>query len=219
MEFRQIEAELRVLFPTTHGDEFKKIGVLFAMLQGCQPAKLQRATGYDGSLIYQVIEDVETHARFAIYSGAMAPRHLWALYPQTQTLIESITGQRLIKDSARPAPIAIPKPPQPSSNTIMSANTSATACGINECARPVGHDGRHRRADSKPRAPRTVSETNGYYLLDIRFRMLQPHELAAAMSFPKTYVFTGNREQKVKQIGNAVPVGLAQALCSAILSA
>ena len=158
MEFRQIEAELRVLFPTTHGDEFKKIGVLFAMLQGCQPAKLQRATGYDGSLIYQVIEDVETHARFAIYSGAMAPRHLWALYPQTQTLIESITGQRLIKDSARPAPIAIPKPPQPSSNTIMSANTSATACGINECARPVGHDGRHRRADSKPRAPRTVSE-------------------------------------------------------------
>lgn len=218
MEFRQIEAELRVLFPTTHGDEFKKIGVLFAMLQGCQPAKLQRATGYDGSLIYQVIEDVETHARFAIYSGAMAPRHLWALYPQTQTLIESITGQRLIKDSARPAPIAIPKPPQPSSNTIMSANTSATACGINECARPVGHDGRHRRADSKPRAP-PVSETNGYYLLDIRFRMLQPHELAAAMSFPKTYVFTGNREQKVKQIGNAVPVGLAQALCSAILSA
>jgi DNA (cytosine-5)-methyltransferase 1 len=55
-------------------------------------------------------------------------------------------------------------------------------------------------------------------LLDIRFRMLQPHELAAAMGFPKTYVFTGNREQRVKQIGNAVPVGLAQALCSAILS-
>lgn len=55
-------------------------------------------------------------------------------------------------------------------------------------------------------------------VLDIRFRMLQPHELAAAMGFPKTYHFTGNREQKVKQIGNAVPVGLAQALCSAVLS-
>ncbi len=53
--------------------------------------------------------------------------------------------------------------------------------------------------------------------LDIRFRMLQPHELAAAMSFPKDYVFAGNREEKVKQIGNAVAVGVATALCRSIL--
>jgi DNA (cytosine-5)-methyltransferase 1 len=53
--------------------------------------------------------------------------------------------------------------------------------------------------------------------LDIRFRMLQPHELAAAMSFPKSYQFTGTREQKVKQIGNAVPVKLAEALCRSLL--
>lgn len=54
--------------------------------------------------------------------------------------------------------------------------------------------------------------------LDIRFRMLQPHELARAMSFPDDYQFSGNRELKVKQIGNAVPVGLAQALCSALIA-
>lgn len=54
-------------------------------------------------------------------------------------------------------------------------------------------------------------------LLDIKFRMLQPHELAAAMSFPGDYQFTGNREQKVKQIGNAVPVRLAKHLCRALL--
>lgn len=65
----------------------------------------------------------------------------------------------------------------------------------------------------------SVSQEGSRYLLDIRFRMLQPHELAAAMSFPKTYVFTGNREQRVKQIGNAVPIKLAQALCTAILTA
>lgn len=41
------------------------------------------------------------------------------------------------------------------------------------------------------------------YVLDIHFRMLQPHELAAATSFPKTYVFCGNREDAVKQIGNS----------------
>lgn len=55
-------------------------------------------------------------------------------------------------------------------------------------------------------------------ILDIRFRMLQPHELAAAMSFPPEYEFTGNRENKVKQIGNAVPLKTAQALCNSLLA-
>lgn len=53
--------------------------------------------------------------------------------------------------------------------------------------------------------------------LDIHFRMLQPHELAAAMSFPTDYEFTGNRAQRVRQIGNAVAVRTAQALTGAIL--
>ena len=57
----------------------------------------------------------------------------------------------------------------------------------------------------------------GRYILDILFRMLQPHELAAAMSFPPGYRFAGNREQQVKQIGNAVPVRTAAALCRAQL--
>jgi DNA (cytosine-5)-methyltransferase 1 len=53
--------------------------------------------------------------------------------------------------------------------------------------------------------------------LDIRFRMLQPSELAAAMSFPTDYQFTGNRGDRVKQIGNAVAVNLAAALTGAML--
>jgi DNA (cytosine-5)-methyltransferase 1 len=60
-------------------------------------------------------------------------------------------------------------------------------------------------------------EWNGYRL-DIRFRMLQPSELAAAQGFPSDYPFTGNKSQVVKQIGNAVPVNLARALCSALLA-
>lgn len=50
------------------------------------------------------------------------------------------------------------------------------------------------------------------YRLDIRFRMLQPRELARAQGFPDTYQFTGNREAVVKQIGNAVPPHTAKAL-------
>jgi DNA (cytosine-5)-methyltransferase 1 len=53
---------------------------------------------------------------------------------------------------------------------------------------------------------------NGLFL-DIRFRMLRSHELAAAMSFPKGYVFAGKQSYVVKQIGNAVPALTAKALC------
>lgn len=53
--------------------------------------------------------------------------------------------------------------------------------------------------------------------LDILFRMLAPHELAAAMSFPADYRFAGKREFVVRQVGNAVPVGLARALCLSLL--
>lgn len=52
--------------------------------------------------------------------------------------------------------------------------------------------------------------------LDIRFRMLQPHELAAAMGF-ESYDFTGTKTDVVKQIGNAVPVNLSAALCGRLL--
>lgn len=55
--------------------------------------------------------------------------------------------------------------------------------------------------------------------LDVLFRMLQPHELAAAMGFPKGYLFTGNRGDQVRQIGNAVCVSVADALCTAALGA
>lgn len=56
------------------------------------------------------------------------------------------------------------------------------------------------------------------YLLDIRFRMLKPHELARAQGFPVTYKFAGNTTQIVKQIGNAVPKNLAKALVKAAIS-
>ena len=65
--------------------------------------------------------------------------------------------------------------------------------------------------------PQTFEHEGKRYVLDIRFRMLQPHELARAMSFPDDYRFHGNREQIVKQIGNAVPVSLARELVKSLL--
>jgi DNA (cytosine-5)-methyltransferase 1 len=54
-------------------------------------------------------------------------------------------------------------------------------------------------------------------ILDLRFRMLQYHELALAMGFRRNYIFTGTRDQKIRQIGNAVEVTQAKVLCKAIL--
>jgi DNA (cytosine-5)-methyltransferase 1 len=54
-------------------------------------------------------------------------------------------------------------------------------------------------------------------VLDVRLRMLQPHELARAMSFGDGYKFTGNKSEQVKQIGNAWPCRLGQALIETII--
>jgi DNA (cytosine-5)-methyltransferase 1 len=63
----------------------------------------------------------------------------------------------------------------------------------------------------EPTTQRPVAE------IDILFRMLQPHELAGAFTFPRGYQFTGTKTEQVKQIGNAVPVKLAEACTKQIL--
>jgi len=60
-------------------------------------------------------------------------------------------------------------------------------------------------------------EPGGEFLLDIRFRMLQPHELAAAHSFSKDFKFFGTKTEIVKQIGNSVPIRLSRELAETIL--
>lgn len=44
------------------------------------------------------------------------------------------------------------------------------------------------------------------------FRMLQPHEVGAAMAFPGDYTVLGNQREKVKQYGNAVTPPVMQLL-------
>ncbi|WP_311171777.1 DNA cytosine methyltransferase [Halobellus ordinarius] len=55
--------------------------------------------------------------------------------------------------------------------------------------------------------------------LDIRYRMLQPRELKQAQGFPADYELCGNKTDRTSQIGNAVPVNLAKALCKHVLTA
>ena len=97
----------------------------------------------------------------------------------------------------------------------------ATACLVqyNGTADVASVDEPMKTLTGKPRFALLVTFTNGdKVLLDILFRMLRPRELARAQGFPDDYVFTGKTEDVVKQIGNAVPVNMAKALCKTALT-
>lgn len=54
---------------------------------------------------------------------------------------------------------------------------------------------------------------------DVRFRMLEPHEIKQAMAFPRDYVMVGNRREQVKQSGNAVTPPSARDLVAVMTAA
>lgn len=77
------------------------------------------------------------------------------------------------------------------------------------------------REVSEPLPTVTCNDRFGLVQFDgreVHFRMLKPHELAAAQGFPKGYKFSGNTTEQVRQIGNAVPCGFARALLTAQLT-
>jgi DNA (cytosine-5)-methyltransferase 1 len=56
-----------------------------------------------------------------------------------------------------------------------------------------------------------------FVIVDILFRMLRPHELAAAMGFRPDYVWPKSQRDAVRLIGNAVAPPMARALVGAVL--
>lgn len=52
---------------------------------------------------------------------------------------------------------------------------------------------------------------------DCGFRMLQPHEIGAAMAFPRSYTVLGNQREQVKQYGNAVTPPVMRMLVERVL--
>lgn len=63
---------------------------------------------------------------------------------------------------------------------------------------------------------RPVAEVSDEDVLACRFRMLAPHEIAAGMSFPKTYKWAGTKREQVRMAGNAVTPPAARDLVSCI---
>jgi DNA (cytosine-5)-methyltransferase 1 len=117
--------------------------------------------------------------------------------------------------------------PRPTSKPLMTICTDGAVSLVQPFVLPYcSNGGQLARTTDQPLHTITTKDrlalvqgAHDGYRLDVRFRMLQPHELAAGMGFPAGYRFTGNKTEQVKQIGNAVEVNQARALCAAIIAA
>ncbi|QLJ01486.1 DNA cytosine methyltransferase [Streptomyces sp. NEAU-sy36] len=56
-------------------------------------------------------------------------------------------------------------------------------------------------------------------LNDVRFRMLEPHEIGRAMSFADAYIVLGSKRERVRQYGNAVTPNCAEVIVAALVEA
>jgi DNA (cytosine-5)-methyltransferase 1 len=54
---------------------------------------------------------------------------------------------------------------------------------------------------------------------DVLFRMLEPHEIGAAMAFGADYIVLGSKRDRVRQYGNAVTPPVAELIVSALVEA
>jgi DNA (cytosine-5)-methyltransferase 1 len=120
-----------------------------------------------------------------------------------------------------------------SGETCSSAETeplpTVTTKGRLGMVVPITHaDGSNRARDVDDPLPTLTTANRGEQALveptetyDILFRMLEPHELAAAMGFSDDefrYEFAGTKTDQIKQIGNAVSVRKMKACVGAIMA-
>lgn len=92
---------------------------------------------------------------------------------------------------------------------LMRNNTGGAEMStpVTEPARTVTTGGHQSLLDSD----RPTVDIN-----DVRFRMLEPREIIAAMDFPTSYVVLGNRREQVRMAGNAVTPPAARDLVGVV---
>ncbi|MDF2809374.1 MAG: cytosine-specific methylase [Microvirga sp.] len=124
-------------------------------------------------------------------------------------------GSDRVRDASEPLP------------TITGANRGelafiAAQFGEREGQAPRVHDiGEPMPTICATGGSTTLVEPGDGQHFDILFRMLEPHELAAAMGFnteEATYEFAGTKTEQVKQIGNAVAVRMMKACVGAVMA-
>ena len=152
-----------------------------------------------------------------------------------QTIVAARGGGHLVEPRLAPQPFLVPNfgertDQRPRTHDLEAPLPAPTGHGAGCLVRPciVEYYGNgSSRSVEEPLATATTRDRFALvepsakpgregWLLDIRYRMVQPTELAHAMGF-RDYVFHGTKTQIIKQIGNAVAVGMANALCKSLL--
>lgn len=116
-------------------------------------------------------------------------------------------GSDRVRDASEPLP------------TITGANRGELAFIAAQFGEREGKSSRVHSIDNPTTGHVNLVEATPTY--DILFRMLEPHELAAAMGFntdDQEYEFAGTKTEKIKQIGNAVSVSKMKACVGAIMA-
>jgi len=104
----------------------------------------------------------------------------------------------------------------PSINHIFTSHNEKFTKKIENT--PIGKSVFGNYSDAFFRCPpnepsRTVKENHGGVFVHYsQNRVMTPRELARLQSFPDDFIFKGSKSTILKQIGNAVPVGLAEAI-------
>lgn len=165
-------------------------------------------SGLTGQAIDEPLPAQGTRDRFAIATPFLVPNF----------------GER-DGQAARTHDISAPMPTVAATGHIQLAQPFVSLC-------THGNEGNAGRAVTEPLGTVTTAKggemtlatpalVEGYFI-DVLYRMLHHTELARAMSFDDgehRYHFTGTSTEITKQIGNAVPVRTAAALCRALLEA
>lgn len=103
----------------------------------------------------------------------------------------------------------------------LKPGTGVRSPGKSEATRPGGHWGYKQGAfvadlDLPARTVTASAQQDWIKDPNLGLRRLCPRECAAIQSFPPEWVFSGNRTDQYRQIGNAVPPMLAQAVAESM---
>jgi DNA (cytosine-5)-methyltransferase 1 len=157
---------------------------------------------------------VTTANRFGLVEPFIVPQQgdgVSSLDDPLQTVMTTSRGIRLV-DPFLSAHFGERDGQKPRVHSIDAPAPTVTHRGAGDLVVPV-----LERVEGEAPSGRVVEIDGQLYVLDIRFRMLQPRELGRAQGFDDSYVFTGNKSETTAMIGNAVPVQLAQALVDAAI--
>ncbi len=184
----------------------------------------EEATGTDGPLPTQTTREA--------YGVAVPPAFLLGMTTMPPNFMRDVLGPWGVQTGTRQyglvrAPFVVNMDihggPKSIDEALQTVVAGGNHIGLVDQPAPLGHMlvpyNRTGQAQRVEEPTRTVTTHDREALVsvtpaveDCTFRMLQPHEIAAAMAFPATYNVLGNQREKVKQFGNAVTPPVMQML-------